>query len=179
MLFSFIENEEQRRELEKFYSENRSILFRFALSKLHNDSEAEDAVQEVFSKIVGRPENFFNIPFENRFSYIAVMLKNVTVNMLKEKGKVKIEQWDDESENMVGVSLEDAIFDRIAEDEVVMFINQLPPAQRSVLMLHCFFDLSIDETADRLNISVTAANKRLTLARRAVRKFIDKRDGGL
>ncbi|MDE7231174.1 MAG: RNA polymerase sigma factor [Oscillospiraceae bacterium] len=178
-VFAVIENEEERRELEDFYSENKSRLFRIALSKLHNASDAEDAVQEVFAEIAERPEIFFDIPFAKRFSYIAVMVKNVAVNMFNSKGKAKNEQWDDEDENSGGVSLEDAIFDKIAEDEVVMFINELPPAQRSVLMLHCFFELSIDETADRLNISITAANKRLTLARRAVRKFIDEREGKL
>ena len=46
-----------------------------------------------------------------------------------------------------------------------------------MLYLHCILGLSIDETAQRLNVSLTAANKRLMLARRAVRAFVDERSG--
>ena len=177
-LFAAIENEEQRCGLEEFYSENKSRLFRIAMSRLHNASDAEDAVQEVFAGIAKRPEIFFDILPEKRFSYIAAMVNNAAVDMFNSKSKAKNEQWNDEDENSDGVSLEDAVFDKIAEEELIVFISRLPAAQKSVLILHCFYDLSIDETAKRLNISVSAANKRLTLARRAVRKFIDERDGG-
>ena len=47
-ILSTMENEEQRNELAEFYSKHKSKLYAIAMSKLHNQSEAEDAVQEVF-----------------------------------------------------------------------------------------------------------------------------------
>ena len=44
-----------------------------------------------------------------------------------------------------------------------------------MLILHCFLGSSIDETAEKLNISLTAANKRLTASRKAIRDFIEER----
>ena len=49
-ILSTMENEEQRNELAEFYSKHKSRLYSITLSKLHNKEEAEDAVQEVFSR---------------------------------------------------------------------------------------------------------------------------------
>lgn len=66
--FATIENEKQRNELSKFYSKHRDKLYSIALSKLHNE-EAEDAVQDVFTQIVDKPDKFFEISAGNRLAY--------------------------------------------------------------------------------------------------------------
>lgn len=172
--FAVIENEKQRSELAEFYSRSKNRLYFIALSKLHNKEEAEDAVQEVFSRIADKPERFFDIPPEKRLAYADVMVKNISIDMFNAKNKIPSEQLSEQLEDE-NVSLEDALFDKISRDEVIEFINRLPPLQRNVLVLRCFFDLSIDETAQRLNISLTVATKRLALARKAIRNFIEER----
>ncbi|MCM1168102.1 MAG: RNA polymerase sigma factor [Lachnospiraceae bacterium] len=172
--FAVIEDEALRNELAEFYAEHKSRFYMIANSKLHNREEAEDAVQEVFSAIANKPEMFFGVPEENRLAYTDVMVRNISVGMFNAKNKMFLVELDDETGNG-GVSLENSLFDRISRDEISAFIDALPPLQRNVLMLHCLFGLSIEETAQRLNISLTAANKRLTRARKAVREFIDER----
>lgn len=90
--FSIIENDEQRNELAEFYSEYKDRFYYIALSKLHNAEEAEDAVQEVFSEIAGKPERFFDIPSENRLSYIDVMVRNISIDMYKVKARMSSER---------------------------------------------------------------------------------------
>lgn len=175
--FAVIENEEQRNDLADFYCKNKNRFYYIALSKLNNEEEAEDAVQEVFSKIADKPEKFFDIPIGNRLAYISVIVRNTAVDMYNSKIKAPVEYLEEEFEDSANVvSLDDSLFDKISRDEILKFIDSLPDSQRSVLMLHCFMGFTIDETAQRLNISLTAANKRLTLARRAIRKFIDERN---
>lgn len=172
--FAVIENEKQRNELAEFYSKSKNRLYFIALSKLHNKEEAEDAVQEAFSRISDKPELFFDIPPEKRLAYADVMVKNISIDMFNAKNKIPSEQLSEQLED-INVSLENALFDKISRDEVIEFINKLPPLQRNVLVLRCFFDLSIDETAQRLDISLTVATKRLALARKAIRKFVEER----
>lgn len=172
--FAVIENSKQRSELADFYYENKNRFYSIALSKLNNEEEAEDAVQEVFSKIADKPEKFFEIPIGNRLAYISVIVRNTAVDMYNSKIKAPVEHLEEFEDSMV--SLDDKLFDKISRDEILKFIDSLPDSQRSVLMLHCLMGFTIDETAQRLNISLTAANKRLTLARRAIRKFIDERN---
>lgn len=172
--FAVIEDEAQRNELAEFYAEYKNRFYLIANSKLHNREEAEDAVQAVFSAIADKPESFFGVPAEKRLAYTDVMVRNTAVDMFNAKNKTPLDELNEEIENDT-VSLENSLFDRIAHDEILSFIDALPTLQRSVLILHGLFGLSIDETAQRLNISLAAANKRLTLARRAVRAFIDER----
>ena len=60
-MVSTIENEEQRSELSVFYQKYYKHLYSIALSKLHNEFDAEDAVQNAFSQIADKPEKFFEI----------------------------------------------------------------------------------------------------------------------
>lgn len=176
-ILSTIENEEQRSEISEFYKKYNKRLYAIALSKLHNEIDAEDAVQEVFSQIADKPDKFCELHPDNRLAYVDVMVRNISMKMFNAKCREPIEPLDDlEIET---VSLEDSLWDKISYNEVMLCVNQLPAMQRSVLIMRCLVGLSIDETSRQLNISVTDANKHLTLARKAVRKFIDERNSQL
>ncbi len=175
IILSTIENEEQRNELAAFYSKYKRRLYSIAMTKIHNEIDAEDAVQEVFSNIADKPEKFFDLPPNKRLAYVDVMVRNISMKMFNAKSKKPTEPLDDYLESEP-VSLDDLFIDKVSHDEVMRYVNQLPAMQRSVLILRCLVGLSIDEVSTQLNITVSAANKHLMLARRAVRKFIDERN---
>ncbi len=181
VILSTIENEIQRNELATLYEKYKNCLYSIALSNLHNEIDAEDAVQEAFSEIADKPDVFFGVLSEKRPAYLKSMVKKISVNMFnakKEIPKVSIDELNEEIET-VSATLENALFDKIAHDEVMSFVNKLPPMQRSVLIFHCLYNLSVDETAQRLNISLSTVNKHLMLARKAVRAFIEERRNDL
>lgn len=169
-----LENEQQRSELSEFYEKYNKRLYSIALSKLHNEVDAEDAVQEAFSQIADKPEKFFGIDPNGRIAYADVMVRNISIKMFNAKSNEPTEPLDDDLE-IDTVSLADFVLDKISHDEVMVFVNRLPAMQRSVLIMRCLVGLSIDETSQQLNISVTAANKHLKAARKAIKKFINER----
>lgn len=61
-MFSVIEDPIQRNELEEFYKNNRNCFLNIAYIYLHNRDDAEDAVQEAFSEIARKPDNFSALP---------------------------------------------------------------------------------------------------------------------
>lgn len=174
-VLSTMENEEQRSELATFYSKYKERFCWIASSRLKNPRDAEDAVQEVFSEIADKPEKFFDLPPVDRLAYIDVMVRNISVDMFNAKNEVQIEELDEEIEDMT-ISLENSLLDKISHDEILSFMKQLPTPQKTILLLHCYLGLTIFEASQRLNIPLTAANKRLTVARKAVRKFIEERN---
>ena len=174
-ILSTMENEEQRNELAEFYTKHKDRLYAIAFSKLHNKTDAEDAVQEVFSRIADKPEKFFEVPPESRQAYADVIVRNIAIDMYNNKNKISVEPLGEQDLEDDTYYLEDSLFDKISRNEILEFVDALPPLQRNVLMLHCLFGLSIDETAERLNISLVAARRRLTLARKAVKMFVDER----
>ena len=175
--FAVIENEEQRNELAALYAKYKNRLYAIARSNLNNEIDAEDAVQEVFSEIADKPEAFFGVQPEKRAAYLSSMVKKLSINMFKDKNKIPKVSIDELNEDIEDSStaLENALFDKIDHDEVMQFVYKLPKMQRSVLILHCLHNLSIDETAQKLDISLSTANKHLALARKAIRAFIEGR----
>lgn len=174
-IFSTIENEEQRNGLSDFYTKYNKRLYLIAFSKLHSEIDAEDAVQEVFSQIADKPEKFFELHPNKRIAYVDVMVRNISMKMFNAKSKEPIEPLLDDFDAET-ISLDDYLMDKVSHDDIMMCVNQLPTMQRNVLIMRCLVGLSIDEVSQKLNISVTAANKHLTLARRTVRKYIDERN---
>ena len=129
-----LESEEQRNELSEFYEENKSRLYSIAFERLHNRQDAEDAIQETFLNIADKPEKFFEIPAHKRLPYAVIIIRNVAIDMFNSKNKIS-EQLNQDYE-LETISLENHLFDKIAHDEVVSFVNRLSTAQRNVLMLH-------------------------------------------
>ena len=170
-----LKTDEQRNELAEFYEQNKNRLYSIAFERLHNRQDAEDAVQQTFLKIAAKPDKFFEIPTRNRLAYVGIIARNIAIDMYYRKNKIMTEPLGEEND-ADAISLENSLFDKISRDEIVLFINRLPYNQRNVLMLRCFFGLSIDETSQRLNISLSSANKHLTLARRKIRNFLEERN---
>lgn len=177
-MFSTIGDEKQRNELEEFYKENLNCFLNIAYSNLHNEGDAEDAVQEAFSDIADKPEKFFSIPSSQRVNYVLTIVKNISIEMFNKKNKISLEELNDESP-LDSLSLEDDVIGRISEDKLKSFISGLPPLQKNVLMLRCMHGLSIADTAKTLNISRSAVKERLRLARKAIKDFITKEEGSL
>lgn len=177
-MFSTIRDEKQRNILELFYKENHDCFLNIAISNLHNESDAEDAVQEAFSDIADKPEKFFSIPSSQRINYVFTIVKNISIEMFNKKNKISLEELNDESP-LYSLSLEDDVIGRISEDKLKSFISGLPPLRKNVLMLRCMHGLSIADTAKTLNISQSAVKERLRLARKAIKDFITKEEGSL
>ena len=91
-MFSIIDDDVQRNELEKFYKENLNCFLNIAYLKLHNKYDAEDAVQEAFSEIVRKPDNFFSVAPKNRVNFMVAVVRNISSDMFNKKNKVPLEE---------------------------------------------------------------------------------------
>lgn len=176
-ILATIENEEQRNELAEFYSKQKNRLYAIALSKLHNKADAEDAVQEVFLRIADNPENFFEIPTHKRGAYADVIIRNISIDMYKKQKRentVNVETLGKELSEYL--SVEDIVIEKEIYGELVDFIRKLPDARKSALMLRIMYKKSTAEIAEMLNISETAARKRLSDAGKQIKDYLRSRN---
>ena len=171
---AIIEDEGQRNELSEFYEENKNRFYEIAFEHLHNKEESEDAVQEAFLRIADKPEKFFSLSGLNRVYYISAVVRNVSVDIFNKKNKSLEITEDSVFEDDFSI-IENSLFDKVSRDEILSFIDNLPPLQRNVLILTCLSGLSISETAQTLKISKNAVNQRLYLARKSIKNFIEER----
>ena len=96
-MFSVIEDPVHRNELEEFYKNNKNCFLNIAYTYLHNKSDAEDAVQEAFSEIAHKPNNFFSVAPMNRVSFMVAVVRNISSDMFNKKNKVTLEELDEDS----------------------------------------------------------------------------------
>ena len=171
-----LEDEGQREELSEFYEKYKNRFLSIALHMLHYKEAAEDAVQEAFLKIANKPDTFFSLINEEQIPYVCAIVKNVSFDMYNKNNRIQTEEL---TENIIYQNnlepLEKFVMDDISYKELIEFIKGLPALQQNVLVLTRLLKLSISETAQQLNVSETAVNQRLYLARKAIKQYIEER----
>lgn len=159
---------------------NNQRLFRAAWSVLRNRADAEEAVQDAYVKA------FSGAGFEGRSS-LATWLTRIAVNEAlarKRANKARkrslsdadITQIDDYRERLMSVSLRSPEFQMLRAElakAIEAAIARLPEEFRTVLVLRDIEEMSVEETAEALDIVATTVKTRHLRARRRLRQEID------
>ena len=167
-----LENEEQRNELSEFFEKYKNKLYEIALKQVHNREYAADALQDTFAVIAGKPEIFFTKSEEERFLFTAVIIKNISIDYFKNNHKYDAEELtEDISDKNVSV-MEQAIGE-CSKEELMNFIKTLSEPLRQALFFRVHYNMNTSQIASVLNISETAARKRLSDAGKKIKIFLE------
>ena len=154
-------------------------IYRLALGLLREPLAAEDVVQETFlSAITHRHQ------FEGR-SKLSTWLYRIAYNASRDKLRKKTEEFlpeeeavDDDYQNIPmpksmiewNWSPEEMLTNNEAKNEVKKAIQSLPQSLKAVFLLRDIEELSTEETAEALGLSIGAVKVRLHRARLALRE---------
>ncbi|MEV6348337.1 sigma factor-like helix-turn-helix DNA-binding protein [Actinoplanes sp. NPDC051851] len=129
-------------------------------------AEAEDAVHEVFARVLGSPASFLRADDAERWLRVAAL--NVTrtryrrrwlFDRLVRSGRVEI----------VPAALPGVSGDRVA---LLAALRRLAPPTREAVVLHHLADLPVAEVAATLDIPVGTVKARLARGRAALARFL-------
>jgi RNA polymerase sigma-70 factor (ECF subfamily) len=125
-------------------------VYRYALARLGNVAEAEDATEEVFLKMLGAIGSFRwrEVPFSSWLFRIAHNQCASHFRRVAQRGGPHAELSPDLVDWRVGTAAE--VEDQMRIEEVRQATAQLPDAQREVIVLRFAVGLSIAETAKAL-----------------------------
>ena len=165
---------EQRNDLAEFYETNKARLFAVAFSRLHNSEAAEDTVQEAFLRIADEPERFFGLKKEEQLYFAEIVVRNIAVDFFRRD--CRIGECDLDTALFEELPLEDEVLGKIAFEDLVEFIRQLPEKKKNALILRVRYGMSTAEVARTLGISESAARKRLSEAGKKIRKYVERYD---
>lgn len=169
---AILETDEQRNELDEFYKEHKNRLYTIAFSKLRNENDAEDAVQETFLNITKYPEKFFKLEAHKKIAYVLIVIRNVISHMLKDANKLKTDELTiDIFDN--APSVETLAIGNVSAEELKDFIQKMSPALSDTIKLKAFGRLSNSEIADILGVSETAVRKRISEAYKQINNFLN------
>lgn len=173
---AILKSDAERNEMSSVYEKNKSLFLNIAYKRLQNEENAEDAVQEAFLEIADKPDVFFSLAEEKRVSYMSSVVNKVAIDMFNKSIKLQTEELSEDiaylnDENLI----ENSFFDTVSREEILTFIENLPEAQRTVLILSYSSGLSAKEISRTLNISVTSVYNRLYFARKNIKTFVNER----
>ena len=141
--------------IDAVFSQYGDMLYRVALARLGNDADAQDAVQDVFVKYMTVLPDFNDDTHEKAW-FLRTVINHCTDFMRRQK--IRSYLPIDEAQH-IATDNQDGLNDLLA------LLSQLAPIYKDVVILHSLEGFSLEETADLLNISLSAAKMRLSRAR--------------
>lgn len=153
-------------DFEKAYNTYADMLYRIALAYLRNGEDAADAVQDVFIRLMDKAPAFSDENHEK--AYLIRLTVNRCKDMLR-KRSIRLHS-----------SLEDALDVCTSENtdisDMLALLHSLDEKHRETMILHYLEGLSAEETAEALDISLSAVKMRLMRGREILRNEMKKEE---
>ena len=158
-------------EIARLYDSYGDMLFRLACSILLNRADAEDAVQDMFIKIIGKvPE--FNQERQER-AWLTRVLVNQCRDSLKRR-KLRVYTPLDELLETTGKEPSVPGPEEAEGSGVLQAVLALGEKYREPILLYYFEGFSVEETAGMLGIGQSALKMRLARGREMLRKRMEE-----
>jgi RNA polymerase sigma-70 factor, ECF subfamily len=150
-------------------------LYRVAFSVLRNAADAEDAVQEVFLRVLRHRDSLHDV--RDQRVWLVRIVWNIVLDR-KRRAKTRPET-DDITElarvlPAAGMTAEERAAAAQHHAHVLSLVDRLPPKEREVLMLSAFQELTSVEIASILGITESSVRSRLFRARNLMADLLER-----
>lgn len=141
--------------------------YRVAYHILESQEDAEDAVQELYFKLIKTPAKFSNI--QDPAAYGITMLRNICVDIIRRREKRRAEELHEYMVAEVS-SPEQAATEKDKLWVLIHEINKLPEKQSMVLKMRTIEGLEYDEISQRTGLSQVNIRVLISIARKTLKK---------
>jgi RNA polymerase sigma-70 factor (ECF subfamily) len=176
-IISAIKDDDDRLLVEKIYEAYEKHMYMIAFGILHNQQDAEDAVNNTIIKIIDYVDKFIDISCEETKRLIVIYSRSIALNMYKaNQRRLNLSlalSEEDYGENEVlneNIDLQDIAINEETISMVRKSIEKLDVKYRDVIILKYYHNMKDAQIADILGISETAVSSRLTRARQLIKK---------
>lgn len=162
---------------------HKDRVYRSIYLKIKNPALAEDIFQEVFIKII-KTMKLGNYNEEGKFLPWALRIaQNMVIDHFRRNKKIKLisessSMSDDynifHTLKMEDSNIEETITKEEVEKQAVELIDHLPEAQREILIMRLFQDMSFKDIAEAKEISINTALGRMRYALINMRKIMEE-----
>lgn len=157
--------------LTEIYIRYHKVMLYVANRILGNQTQAEDAVQNAFLKIIKHPEHVLTIPIDELKPYLIVVSENTARTIyrkLKQIDETPLENLELVDEN----SIEDAT---LAKLDIINIFNmpQMSVQYRDVIILKYYYDMDTKMISQILDITEGNVRARLLRAKNQLHKLLD------
>lgn len=162
----------RQQEFEKLFSVFYPKVRAFALSLIKNEDDAEDIAQEVFVRLW--TSGITPDVLENPNGYLFVAARNQVLNFLRRRVSETLYQEHVHNcfSECIDFNQHDQLYAKEIELIMRMTVDRMPEQRRVVFSLSRFENLSNQEIANRLSLSVRTVERHLYLALQELKKIV-------
>lgn len=161
--------------IKKLFQTYKGMMLKIALGILDNRSEAEDAVQDAFLRIINNSEKISLLPREQRPFYLVSVIENVCYNSLKKRNRHPTEDIDNCSDIASDYSVEEKADEKLLLDDVRSALKLLSERDYGILHLLYFEQMTPLEIAEALDISLKNIYKYIDRGKKRLIKILNER----
>ena len=147
-------------DVQALYDAHKNTVYRLALTFLKSVPDAEDAVQQVFLKLI---EQQHRITPGKEKAWLATVTANFCRDMLRSAARKPTETIDDAP-----------LFEDSGHQEVLRAVMQLSANERAAVYLYYYEGYDTREIGRILGISLTAVTSRLARARQHLKEELQE-----
>ena len=152
-------------DLKQLYDRQHKRVYRVAMLYLKNPFDAEDAVQNIFLKIIRHPIEFESR--EHETAWFITVTKNYCKDCLKSFWKKRVALGEvPEKPDQENLKRED--------DELWQEIEKLPLKYKEVLYFYYYEEYSVREISEILNRRESTIQTQLAAARKRLKRELEK-----
>lgn len=153
--------EGSRKAFQQIYDENFDALLAYGMRLTQDKELIKDAVHDLFVKIYNNKNNLADV--NNIRAYLFISLRSNFLNKITKETKVVSTEYNELFPFDLNFSVENEFIKKDADaskvNSVVEGFNRLSPRQKEIIYLHYYQELSYDEIAEILGITVKASYK--------------------
>ena len=168
---AMIDEPNDKEKFAEIYNTYKDMMFRIAMSVLHNEVLADETVQDCLLKIAMRIDRMPD-PGTNKINaLIIIMVRNRSLNNLKSEHYDKTEQisgTETISEDILSSIISDIGYKRLVEE-----ISSLDDIYRDILTLRFLYDYSTPEICSLLDIPKGTVETRIYRGRRILKERLE------
>jgi RNA polymerase sigma-70 factor (ECF subfamily) len=159
------------KEFEVFFLKNYPKVKAFAQRLLMREHDAEDVAQDIFLKIMDKPEIWQNPELCDK--YLFTMTRNRVLNIIKHRNIER--KYQSEAAREYPLSEEFAIDNKIHAQEIELLMQhavaQMPQQRRDIFLMSRIEHLSHAQIAEQMKLSIRTVERHIYLAISELKDF--------
>ena len=170
LYLSVLETDEDRCQFEDIYRQYKNRMYKFAISILHNNEDAEDVVHPSFLTIANNFDKIKSFSCHEMNSYIVIIIRNTSINLYN-KNKRNNEMLSTLDDN--NSSFEINMLANYEYEQLLGVISSLSENYKEVLYLYYINNFTTKEISKMLDISVDNVWKRIERAKKQLKAKLE------
>lgn len=174
-ILALINDGADRSFVRMLYEQYEQMLYRAALNILHNRTDAEDAVQDTFVRIINNLDKIRDISCNETGYYLVIMVKNVSKNMQNKKQRHPEIDIDELYDIQADCSVEEETLRKINAEIIREALSELSDDDYEIMFLYLIKEYSPAEISELFGISSNITRQRIFRAKQRLIKLLEKR----